>query len=56
MPNPSADVLLVTATNVETRAVFQVFREATGRDSQPLALGDKTYHDRLMCNLCAMRW
>lgn len=45
MPNPTADVLLVTATNVETRAVFQAFREATGRDPQPQALGDKTYHD-----------
>jgi hypothetical protein len=28
--NPSADVLLVTATNVEIRAVFQAFREAAG--------------------------
>ncbi|MBI3244859.1 MAG: tetratricopeptide repeat protein [Chloroflexi bacterium] len=45
MPNPTTDVLLVTATNVETRAVFQAFREATGRDPQPQALGDKTYHD-----------
>jgi nucleoside phosphorylase len=45
MSNPSADVLLVTATKVETRAVFQAFREATGKDPQPLALGDKTYHD-----------
>lgn len=31
---PQADVLLVTVAKVETRAVFQAFREATGADPQ----------------------
>ena len=42
---PQADVLLVTVTKVETRAVFQAFRDATGADPRPEAIGDKTYHD-----------
>jgi nucleoside phosphorylase len=42
---PRADVLLVTVTKVETRAVFQTFRDVTGADPRPEAIGDKTYHD-----------
>jgi nucleoside phosphorylase/tetratricopeptide (TPR) repeat protein len=42
---PQADVLLVTATKIETRAAFQAFRDATSADSRPEAIGDKTYHD-----------
>ena len=42
---PQADVLLVTVTKVETRAVFQAFRDATGADPRPEAIGAKTYHD-----------
>ena len=42
---PQADVLLVTASKVETLAVFQAFRDATDADPQPQAIGDKTYHD-----------
>ena len=42
---PKADVLLVTVTKIETRAVFQAFRDLTGTDPQPQAIGDKTYHD-----------
>ena len=42
---PQADVLLVTVTEVETLAVFQAFRKATGADPRPEAIGDKTYHD-----------
>jgi nucleoside phosphorylase len=42
---PQADVLLVTVTKIETRAVFQAFRDAAGADPRPEAIGDKTYHD-----------
>ena len=42
---PHADLLLVTATKIETRAAFQAFRDATSADSRPEAIGDKTYHD-----------
>ncbi|HEU4322354.1 MAG TPA: hypothetical protein VFS21_04315 [Roseiflexaceae bacterium] len=39
------DVLLITVTKVETRAVMNAFREETGRDSQCVSIDDLVYHD-----------
>lgn len=39
------DLLLVTVTKVETKAVFDVFREATGQDAKPIPLAEKVFHD-----------
>jgi nucleoside phosphorylase len=40
-----ADVLIVTVTKVEGRAVLDVFREATGNESTPVLIDDRTYQD-----------
>jgi nucleoside phosphorylase/tetratricopeptide (TPR) repeat protein len=40
-----ADVLIVTVTEVESRAVMKVFREATGKDPKPEPIGDRIYLD-----------
>jgi nucleoside phosphorylase/tetratricopeptide (TPR) repeat protein len=40
-----ADVLIVTVTEVESRAVMEVFQEATGKDSKSEPIGDRTYLD-----------
>ncbi|NTU85469.1 MAG: hypothetical protein HGA45_39965 [Chloroflexales bacterium] len=42
---PSADVLLVTVTDVETDAVRDALAERHGRSFQTTFLGDKTYRD-----------
>jgi nucleoside phosphorylase len=41
----SADVLLVTVTRVESRAVIDVFQAATGHAPQPVPIGDRIYHN-----------
>jgi len=43
--NHDADILLVTVTDVESRAVLEVFRAATGIDPKPLPVGDRLYFD-----------
>lgn len=45
-----ADILLVTVTRVESKAVLQVFQEATGRVSTAIPIGDKIYHDLSIIN------
>ena len=40
-----ADALIVTVTDVESRAVMDVFREATGKDARPEPIGDALYLD-----------
>src|SRR5207248_1446749 len=40
-----ADVLIVTVTKVESQAVLEVFKQATGKESKPVALGDTIYRD-----------
>jgi nucleoside phosphorylase/tetratricopeptide (TPR) repeat protein len=40
-----ADVLIVTVTRVESQAVLEVFKKATGQDSKPVVLGDTIYRD-----------
>jgi nucleoside phosphorylase len=40
-----ADVLIVTVTDVESQAVMEVFREATGKSSKPESSGDGHYLD-----------
>jgi nucleoside phosphorylase/tetratricopeptide (TPR) repeat protein len=42
---PSADVLIVTVTEVESRAVMEVFREATGRDARSELIAGELYLD-----------
>jgi nucleoside phosphorylase len=39
------DVLLVTATDIESRAVISVFREATGTTARPEPIGERLYLD-----------
>jgi nucleoside phosphorylase/tetratricopeptide (TPR) repeat protein len=41
----NADVLIVTVTDVESRAVMNVFREATGKEPKPEPIGDRIYLD-----------
>jgi nucleoside phosphorylase/tetratricopeptide (TPR) repeat protein len=41
----NADVLIVTVTDVESRAVIDVFREATGKNPKPEPIGDRIYLD-----------
>lgn len=43
--NNNADVLIVTVTEVESRAVMKVFREAAGKDPKPEPIGDRIYLD-----------
>ncbi len=43
--SPPADVLIVTATAVESRAVLAAFAQRSGQPARPVALGDRTYHD-----------
>ncbi|MBC8449437.1 MAG: tetratricopeptide repeat protein [Chloroflexi bacterium] len=43
--NDKADVLIVTVTEVESRAVMKVFQEATGKDARPEPIGDRIYLD-----------
>jgi nucleoside phosphorylase/ActR/RegA family two-component response regulator len=47
MPNvrSKADILIITTTKVESQAVIQIFREATGSDSKTETIGDRIYHD-----------
>ena len=40
-----ADVLLVTVTAIESRAVMEVFRKVIGKDPKPEPLGDRIYLD-----------
>jgi nucleoside phosphorylase/tetratricopeptide (TPR) repeat protein len=42
---PNADVLIVTVTEVESRAVMEVFREATGRDVRSELIAGELYLD-----------
>ena len=43
--NPKTNILIVTVTTVESEAVIQIFREATGKDPRPESIGDRMYHD-----------
>lgn len=42
--NPKADVLLVTATKVESKAVIDIFQDATIQVPQRVPIGDRIYH------------
>ena len=44
MENP-ADVLIVTVTAVESRAVLAAFERATGQKARSVAIGDRVYRD-----------
>ncbi|HYP27228.1 MAG TPA: tetratricopeptide repeat protein [Blastocatellia bacterium] len=41
----SCDVLIITATEVESEAVLQVFKEATGEAVKPVSIDKRMYHD-----------
>lgn len=45
MPADGADVLLITATRVESQAVIDVFERTTNRPARPLARGGRIYFD-----------
>lgn len=40
-----ADVLIMTVTPVESRAVLQAFQQATGNKAQSITIGDRVYRD-----------
>jgi nucleoside phosphorylase/tetratricopeptide (TPR) repeat protein len=40
-----ADILIVTVTDVESRAVIQAFEEATGQKARPEPIGERLYLD-----------
>lgn len=42
--NPKADVLLVTATKVESKAVIEIFQDATIQVPQRVLIGERIYH------------
>lgn len=41
----NADILVVTVTNPESKAVVEVFQRATGTPPTPVLLDDRIYHD-----------
>ena len=43
--NPHADLLIVTATKTESKAVFDVFQNFTGFTPQPIPIGDRVFHN-----------
>jgi nucleoside phosphorylase len=43
--NLNADVLFVTATKVESKAIFDVFRSVNGHTPEPIPIGDRIYHN-----------
>ncbi len=43
--NPKADVLLVTATKVESKAVLKIFLDAASQVPRKVSIGDWIYHD-----------
>ncbi|HEX9951963.1 MAG TPA: hypothetical protein VGB53_09365, partial [Rubricoccaceae bacterium] len=45
MADSRADLLLVTVTTVETKAVLQAFRDATGQEAVITPISRKTYYD-----------
>ena len=50
IPSMHADILLVTVTRVESKAVFQVFQEAAGHPPKAVPIGDRMYHDLALIN------
>lgn len=43
--NPKADILLVTATKTESRAIIDVFQDITNQTPHLSLIGDRIYHD-----------
>jgi protein subunit release factor A len=43
--NKKADVLLVTATKVESKAILDVFQKTTGHEAHLMSMGNQMYHD-----------
>jgi nucleoside phosphorylase len=43
--NPIADVLIVTVTRIESRAVLQAFEQATGHAAKSITVDDRIYRD-----------
>jgi nucleoside phosphorylase len=41
----NADILIITVTKVESRAVIDVFEEITGQTAKVKPIGDRVYHD-----------
>ena len=50
MPILSTDVLLVTATKVESKTVLQLFKEATGKKAKPMPIEGRIYFDLCTVN------
>ena len=40
-----ADVLIITVTDVESRAVLQAFKKVTGKQAKSVTVGDRVYRD-----------
>lgn len=45
-----SDVLIVTVTKVESRAVIDIFSKATGQSPKPKQIGDRMFHEIGMIN------
>lgn len=43
--NSKADLLIITAAKIESQAVMDVFRKATGKVARPIPIIDRVYHD-----------
>ncbi|ESQ15370.1 MAG TPA: hypothetical protein DDY14_09470 [Chromatiaceae bacterium] len=43
--SPQTDILIVTATEVESRAMLSAFAQHSGQPAQPVPAGDRVYHD-----------
>ncbi len=48
--NSIADVLIVTVTKIESRAVIDVFQGISGQMPEPISIGDRMYHNLGMIN------
>lgn len=43
--NPRADILIVTATKIESQSVLCGFAAATGQNASPVSIGERVYYD-----------
>ena len=48
--NPHANLLLVCATKVESKAILEVFQSASNKASEPTSIADRMYHNLGLIN------
>src|SRR5919108_423617 len=48
--NPHANLLLVCATKVESKAILDVFQSASNKPSEPMSIANRMYHNLGLIN------